>query len=215
MYTVYKITNAVNGKIYFGYTSKTPKERLAEHARPSGKRTYLRRAIHKYGIESFHIETLFEFESLWEATSTEIFLIARYRTNVYRFPKDNGMNTTDGGEGTKGPKAEDHKRKISEAHKGRKKTTEHVKNMIASKTGKGTGEDNPMWGRKHREDTIALFRTLKKTKKVNQYDLNGNFIKTFYSMMDAQRETGAQVGNIARCCRGLTKQMNGYIWRYA
>lgn len=53
------------------------------------------------------------------------------------------------------------------------------------------------------------------SKAVNQYDINGNFIKKWYSMMDIQRECGYYVSSICACCKGKRKTAHGYIWKYA
>lgn len=50
-------------------------------------------------------------------------------------------------------------------------------------------------------------------KKVNQYDLNGNFIKTWNSIKEAQ--TFFKTTHIGECCRGKRNQTKNYIWRYA
>lgn len=52
-----------------------------------------------------------------------------------------------------------------------------------------TGLQKPIFGRK------SLL-----SKPVNQFDLKGNFIKKFCSMMEAERETGIEHSNISRCC---------------
>lgn len=55
-------------------------------------------------------------------------------------------------------------------------------------------------------------RYIPKYKKVNQYDLQGNFIKRWESSGQAKRET--KTNNVNACCRGLQKQAGGYIWKY-
>lgn len=52
-------------------------------------------------------------------------------------------------------------------------------------------------------------------KKINQYDLQGNFIKTWNSFMEIQRELGFSNSSIVCCCKGRVKKSNGYIWKYA
>lgn len=52
-------------------------------------------------------------------------------------------------------------------------------------------------------------------KKVNQYDLNGNFIKTWDFIKQANVELKIPHSNIVCCCRGLYKKAGGFIWRYA
>lgn len=49
-------------------------------------------------------------------------------------------------------------------------------------------------------------------KKVFQYDIQGNFIKTWYSISDAMRSTGVKA--IDRCCSGRYTTAGGYIWLY-
>ena len=48
---------------------------------------------------------------------------------------------------------------------------------------------------------------------VNQYDLNGNFVKSWGSIKEAQKQYG--LINISECCRNKRKTAGGYIWRYA
>jgi hypothetical protein len=52
------------------------------------------------------------------------------------------------------------------------------------------------------------------SKKVSQYDLDGNWIRDFDSMFGASEVTGINHGNIGECCRGKYKSAGKYIWRY-
>jgi len=49
---------------------------------------------------------------------------------------------------------------------------------------------------------------------INQYDLNGNFIKRWDSAREAQKELGIFESNINKCCNGIIKTYKGYIWKY-
>lgn len=51
------------------------------------------------------------------------------------------------------------------------------------------------------------------SKKVNQYDLNGNYIKTYSSLNKASKELNIS-NNIYLCCTGKIKTCGGYIWKY-
>lgn len=51
-----------------------------------------------------------------------------------------------------------------------------------------------------------------KCKKVRQYDLNDNYIKTWNSVVEAQKEIGSS--HIWQCLNGTFKQTKGYKWRY-
>jgi hypothetical protein len=55
----------------------------------------------------------------------------------------------------------------------------------------------------------------KSSKPVNQYDLNGNFIKTFQSINKAGASVNRCSGSIYSCLIGSSKQSGGYIWRWA
>ena len=50
-------------------------------------------------------------------------------------------------------------------------------------------------------------------KKVNQYSLQGDFIKTWDSIKEAN--TYYNTSHISECCRGHLKQVKNYVWRYA
>jgi len=68
------------------------------------------------------------------------------------------------------------------------------------------GDKNGMYGRKG-----ALSPS---HKPVLQYNRDGNFIKRYYGIMEAQRETGVQFRNISKVCKGERRFAGGYIWRY-
>jgi hypothetical protein len=51
--------------------------------------------------------------------------------------------------------------------------------------------------------------------KVNQFDLNGNFIRQYNSLTEAANSLHTDgVSNIGSCCRGNISTFHGYIWRY-
>jgi hypothetical protein len=51
-------------------------------------------------------------------------------------------------------------------------------------------------------------------KKVIQFDLKMNFINEYDSLCEAERKTKTHHSNISKCCQGIYKQSNGYIWEY-
>ena len=69
-YTIYKVTNNINGKFYIG---KHQTKKLNDHYYGSGKK--LLAAIKKYGKENFSKEILFVFETEKEMNDTEKELI--------------------------------------------------------------------------------------------------------------------------------------------
>lgn len=98
MYTIYKIVNTINNKVYIGYTSKDLLLRLSRHfyeAQWRKNKTKWHRAIIKYGDASFSIMTLEETEDLEKAHELEKFYIKSYNSII------DGYNTHEGGLGGK------------------------------------------------------------------------------------------------------------------
>lgn len=56
---------------------------------------------------------------------------------------------------------------------------------------------------------------LKRQKPINQYSINGEFIKTWDSARSIQNATGYFESNINRCCNGKIKSYKGFVWSYA
>lgn len=52
-------------------------------------------------------------------------------------------------------------------------------------------------------------------KKINQYSLDGEFIKEWSSQAEITRNLGCSSAVIWACCSGEQKTSYGYIWRYA
>lgn len=58
--------------------------------------------------------------------------------------------------------------------------------------------------------------TLKQQHAVNQYDMNGDFIKRWDSIKEAAKTLGIKAeSNISMCCSGKYKHCKHFIWRYA
>ena len=57
-------------------------------------------------------------------------------------------------------------------------------------------------------------RQTRKAKRVTQYDLEGNIIKSYRSLTLASTETGISRGAISAVCNGKRKTANGYVWKF-
>ena len=55
----------------------------------------------------------------------------------------------------------------------------------------------------------------KRKKPVTQILPDGTEFFTFFSVADAEIETGIPNPNITKCCKGIRKTAGGYMWKYA
>lgn len=151
IYSIYKATNKINGKVYIGFDSNWPKRRN-EHESESFNKNITQynyafhKAIRKYGKDGFDWEIIFEsYDKEYTLKVMEPFFIAAYDS------LKKGYNMTEGGNGGPGYKhtpeslkkmsesqrgniqSEETKRKRSESMKGVKKSKEHIENMVKGK----------------------------------------------------------------------------------
>jgi predicted GIY-YIG superfamily endonuclease len=130
----YLITAKIKGILWY-YVGKTfdLKDRWAHHkwagtTEDEKYPSYLHRKMYKYGFELFKMTVIGEFNSEKEAFNSEIQWIARLKANKTRYPKGQGMNLTDGGEGASGAIVTAETRlKLSIANKGQKRSPEICK----------------------------------------------------------------------------------------
>lgn len=66
---------------------------------------------------------------------------------------------------------------------------------------------------KHKLDDCE-YMICKTRRKVQQLDMDGNFIKEFISMSEAARQTNSIASCICECCQGKRKSTKGYRWKY-
>ena len=113
------------------------------------------------------------------------------RKLIAQFQSDNreyGYNVLKGGTVVNGGwhHTEESRKKIGEGAKGRKRSQKNLEAVSAARS-----------------------------KKIKQYDINGNFIREYKSIMESERETGVSNSNITGCCKGKYNSMQGYIFRYS
>ena len=134
---VYKITNAMNGKVYIGITTKSVRSRWKAHlcnAFVKNVNYYLYKAMRKHGKEAFSIETIYEAASFDDLLETE----KRFITECNSYATANGYNQTLGGEGVFGLK---------------KKPEAIEKMRVRVKAWLSVPENHPMYGKKHSEES--------------------------------------------------------------
>lgn len=71
-----------------------------------------------------------------------------------------------------------------------------------------------MWSTEKVEKLISK-KSPRQTKKINQYDLNDNFISSYQNAMEAARALGKSDGSaILKVCKQIRPTAYGYKWRY-
>jgi len=165
---VYKITNIIDNKKYFGYSSGTLQKRWKGHCENTFKfnsNYCFHNAIRKYGRNNFKKEVIRVCKTIKEAKVWERIYIRKFKTNINRYGHDFGYNMTDGGEGTSGFKwTEKQKENCSKAQKRRFLTqdspmkrrchTKKAKKKMSKSTKKQIERDgHPMKNKHHSEKT--------------------------------------------------------------
>jgi group I intron endonuclease len=176
MYFVYKITNLINKKIYIGKTNDVPGRWLkhlsiARNETP-GDYSYIHRAINKYGVDSFIIETIDECQTEEESLAKEIEYITLYDSQNRKV----GYNLTMGGDGISGHKHSDEsKEKNRQAHLGKEASLETRLKMSESHKGSKRTESTKQKMREARakqppmsNDTKKKISDAKKGKKLSE-----------------------------------------------
>lgn len=156
MYHIYLTVNKINGKTYVG-------QHYSEHWNDAylGSGVLITKAIKKYGRENFEKFLLQYCSSKEDANKAETFWIAEYRKRGLA-----QYNVADGGGGgrkgqvpwCKGKKlSEEHRKKLSEAHKGKKLhfTEEHKRKIGVANKGKVRSEE---YRQQVRERQLKRFR---------------------------------------------------------
>lgn len=160
MYSVYRHTSP-NGKIYIGITRRAVTDRWGK-GRGYKKNLYFWRAIQKYGWDSFKHEILYDGLSKDEACKIEIELIAKYKSNKFKY----GYNICAGGEGRFGDKQSVETRiKISEASKSQWKDEEIRQKHIDSAKGRIFSEETK---EKIRKSNLGKKRSKEVCEKISK-----------------------------------------------
>lgn len=207
MYRVYLITNLVNGKKYVGITHNSIEQRFQEHlakSRCKNGNWKLHRALRKYGFDNFNFEILVKIRKISDKkkldeilNNLEKYYIEKY--NSYHF----GYNLTKGGDGSLDfHHSEKTKKKMCIT---RQNMSEEYKELL-----------------RQRIKTIKNLHRFKKGEfvpkhyiKVEQYDTDGNYIKTYNSIREAANAfNSSESSNIISVCKGRRKTAFGFFWKY-
>lgn len=188
---IYKITNKINGKIYIGKTMRTIPVRWREHIRDSGMIpnvkpctrhiSIIHHAIAKYGVDSFSVEEVEKCDNE-QLNQREKYWIEYYQSNK------EGYNILLGGvDNTTVPDC-DILKLWNEGYIVREISARiGLCDYTISRRLKNIGipqEEILSRGNRHGGEM--------KTKPVYQYDIDGNFLKAFPSIKEAQESIGGK-----------------------
>jgi len=140
-WTVYRIRNVKNGKVYVGQTKFSPSRRFTKHvnAAREGSSDALHKAIRKHGADAFLMETISIESSLEVANSREIEEIAKHRS----CDRNRGYNMTPGGY-------------FSSAMKGKKHSAETIERFSRMRTGIKRPEHSTIMKLRYQEGRIGI-----------------------------------------------------------
>ena len=189
-----------NNKQYIGITSNSLETRAGKNGIHYVKDGYsFGKAIQKYGFDFFTGVVLEDGLTLEEAASREQYYIKLYDTY------NNGYNETYGGEGTistdrpKVYKLWEEGYNLNEIHELTNYGYTAIRNALES------------FG-------VTASQRVKRSageyleKSVSQYDINGNYITTYKSLADAEKNTGIPHSNISHCLEGKRQSAGGFQW---
>lgn len=226
-YCVYVHTNKANGKRYVGITCQNPEDRWKAGS-PYRRCPYFYKAIQKYGWDGFAHDVLWDGLTRDDAIEWERLLIREWKCTDSRY----GYNIALGGEGNEmySPQM---KKKMSESAIKRNQDPIKFANICEGnrrrwkrrekheKTAKGLNSyysanpDRRKQISKERKQFFIDHPEKKKTRKVNQYSLDGTFVQAWNNMTEAGKEYGTSSQNISAVCAGRRKTAGGYVWRYS
>lgn len=195
---IYLVTNKINNKKYVGKTEYSVERRWKEHISDSKKNKCEKRplynAIRKYGENNFTVQMIEETQYTEEREQYWIRMFDTYK---------NGYNATLGGDGKR---YYNHNAIIDYYYE-----TRNI-NEVATHF----NCDNSTVRKILEKEQINYLQLNKKkypTKKVAQKDKDGNIIRIFNSIHEAQEFSGC--GNhIGECCSGIRKTTGGFMWEY-
>ena len=185
IYTIYKVTNTVNGKIYVGYTKRSAAIRWRWHC-TSKYPTVLHSAIKKHGASNFIVETIYcSLNGAHTLNVMEGYFITKYNSH---YLTGHGYNMTLGGDGNLGyKKTPEECFRMSQRFRGSGNPmygkTLSAENKLKLSI-KFTGAGNPAYGTKLTDEQKRLIGDRHKGRKLsaehkaklsqNHYDSSGS-----------------------------------------
>lgn len=201
-----------NNKKYIGITNQKPESRWGIQGKGYQKQSTMWAAIQKYGWDNIEHKVLYTDLSQEEAETKEKELIQLFESTTR---KGNGYNIQEGGNSGfiinreevinlwKEGKAALEISKILECN---------ISSVLYILESMNISKEE----RKERQQKASGMATKESCGiKVNQFDLEHNFIATYKSIQDARKAIGANNQYyIKSCCEGKVSRAHGYLWQY-
>ncbi len=225
---LYVIRNKINNKRYIGITKNSLRTRLTKHIYSSYHNVdnsyeyHFHRAIRKYGKENFELEFYYNYSnqnvSYHELCEAEIYFIKKYDTFK------NGYNMTLGGQGSL---KRNQMKKIDcydkcgnfitsyeSIESAAKELDLFPTNISACINGRTKSAGNYLFCLHGKKLNIFKNEVL---RKIDIYTSDGNFVRTFESMVAAANFLDISRTTVFDCCneRQLTVKRGKYICVYA
>lgn len=212
-YCVYAHINKINGKIYVGQTCQKPEKRW-KSGHGYREQPYFWKAIQKYGWDGFEHEVIASNLTKEESDSFEMLLISKLNL----LNRDYGYNLNEGGSHWR--PSEETKQKMREALSGEKHylygkhpSEEARKNMSNAHI----GEKNHFYGKHHSDETKKKISNANSgakhqySKRVYQYDINGNLLKEWDNMTRVAEAYNVGRTTVMNHCRNGKLFKNEFI----
>lgn len=218
MQGIYAIKNIKTNLQYVG-SAKNIKARWSRHRydllKSKHHSIHLTRAWNKYGKESFEFiileqvednTKLIEREQWWLDNSKSAYNINRkansplgYKWTPEQLAKRVAAQSGDNHWSKKKKFTDEAKKRMSEAQK----------NLYAN------GYVNPNKGKKLSQEVLDKIKQNVKKLPIDQFDKQGNYIKTWPSAIEASRSLGKHYNCLIHCLKGNRKHSQGYVWKYS
>lgn len=203
MIGIYKIENKITKKVYIGQSTDIEK-RWKDHINNYKTSRYnyaIYRAMNKYGIENF------SFEILEECDINQLSIREKYWIQYFD-SYNNGYNMTVGGDGVSVIDYQEVQDLWNEGF---------TEKEICNKLNKKANTISLILKKLDIEkEEIKKRSKIYLQKEVEQYSLDGEYIRTFSCAKEAELCLGVNARNIQNVCNMISqyKSAGGYLWKY-
>lgn len=212
IYTIYQATNTQDGRVYIGATTKDVDQRRRDHEQKAklGQGHEFHNAIATYGPEAFEWEQIDTASSINELSEKERAHIQNLKTNhnLYNGDCGGGFRKFVYQYSSIGVYLSTYDCLESAASA----VSASIKDISAACLGKIRFCKGFYWS--YTLSNVLHIPRDGRYKIVNQYTVNGQFLKQYDSVAQAAACLGIGKSSIAKVCRGLQKTAGGFTWQY-